>query len=115
MKVAILLMCLVACGATGNEKILHDSYAVAIVADDHLDTFSHDQEKAILAAATTKDEFVAKISTLRTKVNHATVTIDTVIRAVAAAAVLKDDHSLSTVVQLVLSLRAELTELGVKL
>lgn len=117
MKKIILLLCcsvLIACGASAREKTIRTTFDATNIAADHLLTFSDAQEAQINATATSLEDRNAKTAAWRAKVDKAELALTAVYRAIATAALLNDDRSVATLIQVALILNAELHDLGVK-
>jgi hypothetical protein len=112
---SLLLVLLVACGASQREKTIRATFNATTVAADSLVAFSRTHEMAIVDAATSKEEGKAKLAEFRAKVDKAELTLTAVYRMTAAASLANDDQSLAALLKVAQMLWAQLKELGVPL
>lgn len=115
IRLLVLAIVLSACGASARDKTIRATFNATNVAADHLVTFSKEQEAKIVAEATSLPDGEAKLAAFRTKVDKAELALASVYRAIAVAALAKDDKSVVTLLQVAAILKDELTALGVKL
>lgn len=117
MTVAALIMgaigAEVACSGADRQRTIRITYDAAIAADEHLTTYTHVHEEAIVRASPTKEQAVADLAAFRTKVDHAENVLKGVYSLVAAAALVNDDRSVATMLQAAAILSTELHDLGV--
>ena len=111
--VAAFAILLSACGANARQKTINATYASANIASSELETFANDHERAIIHGATSLEDGKSKLLDFRAKVDKAEKDLSGVYRAIAAAAVINDDVSLTSLTQAASLLMAELRDLGV--
>ena len=111
--VILCMLGLVACGPSARLRTIRATYAVANVSADHLAAYSEAHEAQIVAGATSPDDGRAQLVAWRDRVDHAEKVLATLYRAIAAASILDDSHSLTALVQAAVVLRTELTAIGV--
>lgn len=119
----LLAFVLFACGASARQRTIRLTYESINVASDQLESFTKIHGRAIIdetygkcgATPACKEEARAKLDAFLVKTDHASITRNAAYRMVAAAAAINDERSLSTLLQVVAMLIAELKELGVKL
>lgn len=110
----LLLVVLVACGASQRTKTIRATFDATTIAADSLVAFSRAREQAIFDTATSKEAVETGIKEFRGKVDHVERTVAAVYRMTAAAALANDDQSLAALVKVAGILWTELKELGVK-
>lgn len=109
----ILVWLVAACGASAREKTVRASLVTTDAARVTFVAYDEHHQHAIVTEA--KDEAGGKAALLewRGKREHAVSTFEVTYRAIAAAAILADDHSLAGLLQAGKLLADELHALGV--
>lgn len=108
---------LAACNASTRQKTINATFTSTNLAGTELEAYSHDHERAILDSATSGatpiPEAKVSVAAFRAKVDHAEKTLAAVYKAIAAAALLNDEHTLAAMVQVAVLFMGELRDLGV--
>ncbi len=118
-SILLLLLCGLAlgCGAAARQRTIRLTYESANIADDQLRAFTETHSKEIVdagkAAGKTKEQTGAELDAFLAKATKVHVTINAVLRMVAAAAALDDDKSLAAMLSVAKIMADELRELGV--
>lgn len=106
MSRALLLFCLVACGATGRERVVHDTLISVRAARVAFADWNTAHEAEIVAKTTSEAQGQAELAPFRAKVDRVEKLYEATIDVIASAAVLKDDQSFADMQQTVLLLFA---------
>ena len=115
MKTALLCLALVACGASKQESTMKAALVTADAARSAFLTYDAQHQAAIVAAAPSKQVGADALLAWRKEQAMVTLAIDSVYRAIAVYAVLKDDPtSLQNLNSAIGLLASELAAAGVK-
>ncbi len=109
----LALVVLLGCGASAREKTISATYAAAEAADVQLVAYEHDAEAGIVATAASLEQGSAALAASRARTDKVEHALDALWRAIAAAALIDDSRSLSTMLQAAVLLSDELHALGV--
>lgn len=115
MMMIPFLFVLVACGASARQTALSGAYTTATAGATGLVAFDAKHEQDIVAAAPDEPTGKQQLADYRAARAKAELAIDTLLRAIAAAAVLNNDQSLAAVVSAGITVNQALAALGVKL
>lgn len=110
-----MLIGMFACGASARQTALSGAYTTATAGAAGLVAFDAKHEQDIVAAAPDEPTGKQQLADYRAARAKAELAIDTLLRAIAAAAVLNNDQSLAAVVQAGITVNQALAALGVKL
>lgn len=117
-SILLFLLCgfALGCGAAARQRTIRLTYESANIADDQLRAFTETRAKEIVdagkAASKTKEQTGAELDAFLAKANKAHVSVNAVLRMVAAAAALDDDKSLAALLSVAKIMTDELKELG---
>ena len=118
-SILLLLFCglILGCGAAARQRTIRLTYEAANIADEQLRAFTEVHAKEIVdvghAAGKTKEQTGIEQDAFLAKANKVHVTVNAVLRMVAAAAALNDDKSLAAMLSIAKIMSDELKELGV--
>lgn len=112
----LLLLVLVACGASQRQKMIRVTYETISVGLVELPQYVTTHGKAIVdeakARGETKEQASAELEAFLAKATHADATVKAAANMCVAAAVLDDDRSLAALLRVAAMVQAELKELG---
>ncbi len=104
-----------ACGQSTRDKTIHATYVAVEAARVGFSAFDESHQHELVQAATSLESGKAALEDWKAKRAHITDVFGVTYRALATAAIVSDDQSLSALVSAAAILSQELTALGVKL
>lgn len=113
MKIALLLLALVACGASARQRTVNATFAATNAASSAFATFDRDEQLNIVRAAPDKTTSHASLEAWRARQVEIEQLFAGAYRGIAAAAIADDSPSFQSMVGAALLLSQSLRDLGV--